>query len=158
MHYWFSSKDELLEAVINDTFGPIESAVAAEGQADEHASTSLQARMKAAFDVMKNDDRGRQIALYEMTTYALRDETLAQVAGRQYDTYRRVATETVSAWAAGTHVDLPADPGVVGQFVAALVDGLMLAWLVNPEPTDVDGVLDLVGRLMNTAQPADNSE
>lgn len=133
MHYWFSSKDELLEAVINDTFGPIESAVAAEGQADEHASTSLQARMKAAFDVMKNDDRGRQIALYEMTTYALRDETLAQVAGRQYDTYRRVATETVSAWAAGTHVDLPADPGVVGQFVAALVDGLMLAWLVKPE-------------------------
>jgi AcrR family transcriptional regulator len=97
VRYWFSNKDELLEAVINDTFGPIESAVAAGAAADEQAGADLLTRMRAAFDVMKNDDRGRQIAMYEMTTHVLRDEALVPVARRQYDTYGRVATESVSA-------------------------------------------------------------
>ena len=149
VHYWFADKNDLLMAVINDTLGPIEAAVSAGTAATRDDDASSLDRLRAAFQVMQGDDRGRQIAMYEMTAFALRDEHLTDVARHQYRTYQRVAAESVSSWADTANAQLPADPAVVGQFLAALVDGLMLAWLVNPETTDVDSVLTLVSTLLD---------
>jgi AcrR family transcriptional regulator len=143
VHYWFAGKDELLQEVLTATLGAIQAAaVPGTGEHD------LLDRLKAAFQVVTQDDRGGQIALYEMTTWALRNPELTHVAQHQYAAYRRVATEAATSWIAESKAQLPADTPVVGQFLSALFDGLVLAWLADPEHTDVDGVLTLVSTLM----------
>jgi len=148
VHYWFSGKDELLEAVIADTLGTIETAVADSSARSDEAQDALLDRLRAALQVVQEDDRGRQIAMYEMTTWALRKPELAHVAQHQYQGYRRMAADAVTAWVASSNADLPADSEVVGQLLAALVDGLTLSWLADPDGTDIDGVLTLVSALI----------
>jgi len=143
VHYWFAGKHELLQEVLATTLGRIQAAaVPGTGEHD------LLDRLKAAFQVVTEDDRGGQIALYEMTTWALRNPELTHLAQHQYTAYRRVATEAATSWIAESKAQLPADTPVVGQFLSALFDGLVLAWLADPEHTDVDGVLTLVSTLM----------
>ena len=152
VHYWFSGKDELLEAVIADTLGEIEEAVGASRAAATHhddPAAPLQEQLLAAFGTVASDDRGRQVAMYEMTTWALRKPDLAPVARRQYESYRQLAADGLAA--AG--IDVAADPALV-QLVAALFDGLTLSWLADPEGTDVEGALALVARLVAGAREA----
>ena len=148
VHYWFSGKDELLEAVIADTLGTIETAVSDSSARSDEAQGALLDRLRAALQVVQEDDRGRQIAMYEMTTWALRKPELAHVAQHQYQAYRRMAADAVTAWVASSNADLPTGSQVVGQFIAALVDGLTLSWLADPDGTDIDGVLTLVSALI----------
>jgi AcrR family transcriptional regulator len=105
-------------------------------------------RLRAVFDVIENDDRGRQIAPYELTLWALRRPESRDLARRQYEEYHRVATEATVAWMRETGVESPDQVRPLAQFVTALFDGLILAWLADPESTDVDGVLRLVSELV----------
>jgi hypothetical protein len=50
---------------------------------------------------LQTDDRGREIAMYEMTTFALRRPGLAHVAQRQYAAYRELAA--AAAWKSPRH-------------------------------------------------------
>jgi AcrR family transcriptional regulator len=150
VHYWFSGKDELLEAVIADTLGEIEAAVGVSRAAatpHDDPAAPLQEQLLAAFGTVASDDRGRQVAMYEMTTWALRKPDLAPVARRQYESYRQLAADGLAA--AG--IDVAGDPALV-QLVAALFDGLTLSWLADPDGTDVEGALALVARLVAGAR------
>lgn len=146
VHYWFAGKDELLREVLAITLEAIEEAAAA--PVSRAAGPGLFDRLRAVFRVIERDDRGQQIGLYEMTTWSLRRPEQAHVAEQQYAAYRRVATEAVVSWTDAAGVRLPAGPSAVGQFVAALFDGLVLSWLADPENTDVDGVLRFAAMLI----------
>lgn len=146
VHYWFAGKEELIEAVIKDTLSPIEIAVAGAGEAD--GAVDLLGRLRAVLAHLQSDDRGREIAMYEMTTFALRRPGLAHVAKRQYASYREIAAEAATEVAADQGSPLPVAPSVLGTLVAALVDGLFLAWLADPEGTDVDATLQLLDALL----------
>lgn len=146
VHYWFAGKEELIEAVIKDTLSPIEIAVAGAGEAD--GAADLLGRLRAVLAHLQSDDRGREIAMYEMTTFALRRPDLAHVAQRQYASYREIAAEAATEVAAAQGSPLPVAPSVLGTLVAALVDGLFLAWLADPEGTDVDATLQLLDALL----------
>jgi len=146
VHYWFAGKDELLEEVVAAVLGSIETAIVAADAAE--GGTSLLGRLRAAFRAVEQDEPGRQLALYEMTTMALRKPELTHVAEQQYTAYRRAATDAVTAWLEATGARLPADTAVLGQLIAVLFDGLVLAWLADPEHTDVDGVLTLLSKLI----------
>lgn len=140
LHYWFVGKDELLEAVIADTLAEVEAAIVAgraTAPADGDLRGSLAQQLRSVFQAAAADDRGRQLAMYEMTTWALRKPGLADVARHQYQAYRRLAAEGLSA------VGLADDPAL-SQLVAAAVDGLTLAWLADPEGTDVTPALELL--------------
>ena len=105
-------------------------------------------QLLAAFATVETDDRGRQLAMYEMTTWALRRPDLAPVAQRQYQAYRRMVTDGLVA--GGIDPDaLPALPSLV----TAVFDGLTLSWLADPEGTDVDSVLALLARLVTDTVP-----
>lgn len=147
VHYWFSGKDELLEAVISDTLLTIEDAVRESRELphdDEHAPLQ---QLLAAFRTVADDDRGRQLAMYEMTTWALRRPGLAEVARHQYESYRRVAAEGLDA--AG--IDAGEDPALA-QLVSAVFDGLTLSWLADPQGTDPEAVLHLLARFIADAR------
>lgn len=149
VHYWFADKDELLQEVLLADLDAISTAVT------EAADTGddLLDRLRAAFHVIEQDDRGRQILPYEMTTWALRKPEFVHVARKQYAAYRALGTETISSWMNATGARLPADVPVVGQFITALFDGLVLAWLADPDNTDVDAVLRLAHDLMKPSAP-----
>jgi AcrR family transcriptional regulator len=148
VHYWFSGKDELLEAVISDTLVSIEDAVR-ESRAEPHDDelAPLHQQLLGAFRTVETDDRGRQLAMYEMTTWALRRPGLAEVARHQYASYRRVAAEGLEA----VGIDPASDPAL-SALVAAVFDGLTLAWLADPEGTDPEAVLRLLARLVASAR------
>jgi AcrR family transcriptional regulator len=146
VHYWFAGKEELIEAVISDTLSPVEITVAGAGEAD--GAADLLSRLRAVLDYLQSDDRGREIAMYEMTTFALRRPELAHVAQRQYAAYREIAAGAAVEVAAAHGSPLPAAPSVLGTLVAALVDGLFLAWLADPQGTDVDATLQLLDVLL----------
>lgn len=153
VHYWFAGKDELLQEVLAITLRAIEQAASAPVPAE--TGPGLYDRLRAAFRVIEQDDRGRQIALYEMTTWSLRRPELSHLAERQYAAYRGVAIEGVVSWAEATGARLPADAAVVGGLVAALFDGLVLSWLADPGDTDVEGVLRFAcGLIEQLARPA----
>nr|WSX54026.1 TetR family transcriptional regulator [Streptomyces sp. NBC_00974] len=149
VHYWFADKDELLQEVLLADLDAI--STAATDAAD--TGDDLLDRLRAAFHVIEQDDRGRQILPYEMTTWALRKPEFAHVARKQYAAYRALGTETMSSWMKATGAQLPADVPVVGQFISALFDGLVLAWLADPDNTDVDAVLSLAHDLMKASAP-----
>jgi AcrR family transcriptional regulator len=151
VHYWFSGKDELLEAVIADTLGSIEDAVRASRAAavDADPLASLHDQLLAAFRTVETDDRGRQLAMYEMTTWALRRPGLAPVAQRQYESYRRIAAEGLVSGG----IDPAADPALAA-LVTAVFDGLTLSWLADPDGTDVEGVLRLLATLVSGSPAA----
>ncbi|MFF4397437.1 TetR/AcrR family transcriptional regulator [Streptomyces sp. NPDC001480] len=149
VHYWFANKDALLQEVLAADLNPIQNAVATATEAGD----GLLEQLRAAFRVIEQDDRGRQITPYEMTTWALRKPEFAHLAREQYASYRQFGTEGMSAWVAATNARLPAETPVAGQFIAALFDGLVLAWLADPENTDVDAVLRLACDLMAPFAP-----
>ncbi|MFB7468582.1 TetR/AcrR family transcriptional regulator [Streptomyces sp. NPDC056224] len=154
VHYWFADKDELLEEVLLADLDAISTAVAE--AADTGAAgggDDLLDRLRAAFHVIEQDDRGRQILPYELTTWALRKPEFVHVARKQYAAYRELGTGTISSWTNATGVQLPADVPVVGQFITALFDGLVLAWLADPDNTDVDAVLRLAHDLLKPSVP-----
>ncbi|MFF4579863.1 TetR/AcrR family transcriptional regulator [Streptomyces sp. NPDC001389] len=149
VHYWFADKDELLQEVL---FAELEGLSVAVSAAAE-AADDLLGGLRAAFRVIEQDDRGRRIRPRELTTWALRKPEYVHVAREQYAAYREWGTEAISSWMKATGAQLPAGVHVVGQFITALFDGLVLAWLVDPDNTDVDAVLRLAHDLMTPSVP-----
>ncbi|VXB72642.1 conserved hypothetical protein [Aeromicrobium sp. 9AM] len=157
VHYWFSGKDELLTEVVASLLREVEqSAVATDPQATgESPEETIRAQFRRAFDnVVRSDDRGRQIAIYELTTWALRSEAHAELAQRQYSAYRETATRLIGPVTDQLSTPVADAPDALAQLVSALFDGVTLAWLADPDGTDPDAIFDLFSRLLAAAPPA----
>ena len=137
VHYWFSGKDELLEEVVQGMLRQLEAVTSAPATqpSGRTAAEDVIDRFRSAFAVVEGDDRGRQIALFELTTWSLRSAEHREVARTQYAAYRATAASVTSSWLAEHDVELPGSPDVLAQFVAALFDGVNLAWLADPDGT-----------------------
>jgi DNA-binding transcriptional regulator YbjK len=158
VHYWFASKDELIQEVVTSLLTQFEAAAApAVADVEDPAGYVLSA-FRAAFGVVEADDPGRQLATYELTTWALRTPRLRDVARQQYAAYRQTAAAIVAPWLAAHGQDFPASAAALAQFVAVLFDGAVLAWLADPEgtrPGDIfDLASDLLGRYVTASQQA----
>src|SRR3984957_16177574 len=131
VHYWFASKDELIQEVVTSLLTQFEAAPApAVADVEDPAGYVLSA-FRAAFGVVEADDPGRQLATYELTTWALRTPRLRDVARQQYAAYRQTAAAIVAPWLAAHGQDFPASAAALAQFVAVLFDGVRLAWLAD---------------------------
>ena len=152
VHYWFASKDELIQEVVTSLLAQFEEAAAAPAVADvgDPAGYVLSA-FRAAFGVVQADDPGRQLATYELTTWALRTPRLRDVARQQYAAYRQTAAAIVAPWLAAHGQDFPASAAALAQFVAVLFDGAVLAWLADPEGTRPDEIFALAADLLARA-------
>src|SRR6478752_7270195 len=158
VHYWFSGKDELLEEVVQGMLLQLQ-AVSSAPAAQQHGRTAAEdviERFRSAFAVVEGDDRGRQIALFELTTWSLRSAEHREVARTQYAAYRATAASVTQPWLAEHHVELPGSPDVFAQFVAALFDGVNLAWLADPDGTQPDEIFTFASKLL--AQYARSTE
>ena len=156
VHYWFTSKDELIQEVITSLLHQFEAAATAPAGADvQDPAAYVLSAFRAAFAVVQADDPGRQVATYELTTWALRTPQARDIARQQYAAYRETAAAITAPWLAAHGQDFPASAGALAQFVAVLFDGAVLAWLADPEGTRPDEIFTLAaGLLARAAQPA----
>jgi AcrR family transcriptional regulator len=132
VHYCFADKDELFAAlaarIVQDLTGAGAAALAVCEQPDletalKTAVTGLWASIEAS--------AGEQLLTYEITTHALRNPDLREVASHQYATSQAaaerlltlVATASGAAWTRPV-ADLAAE-------ALAFVDGVTLRWLVD---------------------------
>jgi len=150
VHYWFSGKDELLEEVVHGMLRQLEAVTTAPiaQQPGRSAIDDVIERFRSAFAVVEDDDRGRQIALFELTTWSLRSPGHREVARTQYAAYRSTAESVTTQWLTAHQVELPGSPDVFAQFIAALFDGVNLAWLADPDGTRPDEIFDFTSKLL----------
>ncbi|WP_405910154.1 TetR/AcrR family transcriptional regulator [Streptomyces sp. NBC_00828] len=157
-HYWFSGKEELFEELIAEVVRELKEGVAAAVSSTEGGSdTSLRDHLRAAFDVVRRDEQvepGRQLAIYELTALALRTPALRDMARRQYQAYQELTTTVIAPWLAAQDVDVPGGAEVLGKLIAVLFDGMVLAWLADPEGSDPDEVFALIDTLVASHRSA----
>ncbi|MET8978287.1 TetR/AcrR family transcriptional regulator [Streptomyces sp. NPDC004539] len=160
-HYWFSGKEELFEVIIAEVIEELRAtAVAVPGAAAAEPGPGVKSRLRAAFEVARRDEAerpGRQLAFYELTALALRTPALRDLARRQYTAYREASTEVATAWMAENGVDLPGGGEALGELLAVVIDGMILAWLADPEGSGPERVFDLLEVLLTRQAAAGNA-
>ncbi|MCZ0984722.1 TetR/AcrR family transcriptional regulator [Streptomyces diastatochromogenes] len=151
-HYWFSGKEELFEELITEVIEELRQHAAA--VSPDGSDLGVADRLRAAFEVARHDEEkrpGRQLAFYELTALALRTPALRDLARRQYAAYREASTEVAASWMAEQNVDLPGGGQALGELLAVVMDGMILAWLADPEGSNPDQVFALLDTLLARA-------
>jgi AcrR family transcriptional regulator len=158
-HYWFAGKEELFETeqlfeeLVAEPLRDItDSAAARATEATSGAEASLGDLLRAAFDVVERDEQARpglHLAGYELTALALRTPALRDLARRQHQAYRDTAAAITAPWMAGRRVDPPGGPDALNHLIAVLFDGLVLAWLADPDGNDPGEMFTLIDALLD---------
>jgi len=130
VHYCFTDKDELFDALAKRIVDELTGAGAAALDDAPDVGTALGAAVGAMWDRIEAS-AGAQLLTYEITTHALRSPELRGVAERQYAASQAAAEQllTLAAEAAGATWDRPV-PELAAEALA-FVDGVTLRWLVD---------------------------
>jgi AcrR family transcriptional regulator len=153
-HYWFSNKEELFEELVGDVLKDLKGTTTTAETRPDGTKPGLADLMQAAFGVVRRDEQerpGRQLALYELTTLALRTPTLRELARRQYQEYRELTEILTREWFAEHGANFPGDQDTFINLVSTLFDGVTLAWLANPEKTNPEEVFALLEAIVSRA-------
>lgn len=148
-HYAFTSKDELLAAVLSRRAGYLEQALR-EALTDVTDVDEIIANLGTVALRLVRDERPLLLALYELTVHALRHPHLRPVAAEQYD--RSVAVVR----SALLEVDpdrTNRDADELARFVVATLDGLIIQDLVH---ADADAAVRRVALYTEVVTPLAN--
>jgi AcrR family transcriptional regulator len=146
VHYWFADKDDLLRAVVDVLLQEVRDDLGT-GPDGESAGHRL-ARIFANYIAMRP---GRQLALFEATTHAIRTEGLQPLAVGQYEAYRSAAREGLGPWHEQVDQELPGGTDALAALLVAVVDGLTLANLADPERSHAGEAFVLFADLLSRA-------
>jgi AcrR family transcriptional regulator len=150
-HYAFRSKAELM-AVVTETIAQqskaeIDSATLS-GATDDPYELVV-AGLCAYFEhVVAHSDE--HLVTYELTTTALREPELEEVAKRQYDYYLSENEKLLSAVAELMGFEFTDPIPVVSRFVFSVMDGLALNWLARGDEEEARRVIELTARTILT--------
>lgn len=153
VHYWFASKDELVQEVALAHLQQVQSAgrdLDGAGEVAQGPAQDALRRLRAALAVEESFDRGRRLSPYELTTWSLRAEGRAEIARTQYAAMRTAVRSVTEPWTAahtGEGGPVP-DPEVLAGLVTAVFDGLALAELADPDGTPTEGIVELFSELV----------
>lgn len=121
VHYWFSDKRQLVAVVTDALLQEVRER--AGGAAD----------LPDAHRRLAGVPAGRQLALVELTTAALRDPELHHLARRQYEAYRTTALQQLGALGDVGADALPGGADALATLVVAVLDGLTLSSLADDD-------------------------
>ena len=147
-HYAFRSKAELM-AVVTQTIAKqskteIDAAVLSGGTTLKLYDVVL-AGLSAYFDHVVAHPH-EHLVTYELTTTALRDPELEEVAKQQYDYYLEQNEQLLAAVGELMALAFTDDLHVVNRYIFSVVDGLALNWLAKGDEEEARRVLDLTAR------------
>jgi len=138
-HYCFDSKQELLDAVIKSLVGNSVDLAEASFEASASRQEMIRSGLEAYWaHVTSTPDQ--HLLTYELTQYCLRTPGYGAVARQQYDHYAHAFVALLDAIGAEPAVPVQA----IGRYLAAMIDGLTLDWLVRRDDTSAHQVLDLL--------------
>ncbi|WP_240917301.1 TetR family transcriptional regulator [Nocardioides sp. HDW12B] len=148
-HYAFRSKQELMvmvtEAIARRSKTDIDAAVLTGRESD--LAAVVRAGLRAYFDhVVAHPEE--HLVTYELTTAALRDGEMGDVAARMYAYYLGENQKLLEAAAAALGVTFTEPVEVVSRYVFSTMDGLALNYLAQGDEDQARAVLDLVARTL----------
>jgi AcrR family transcriptional regulator len=150
-HYAFHSKQELVsrvtETIARQSKADIDAAVFAGGKQDLYQI--ILGGMTAYFDHVVAHPH-EHLVTYELTTTALRDPELEDVARRQYDYYLKENEQLLLAAAELFGFEFSEPVAVVTRYTLSVVDGLALNWLACGDEEEARDVLRLTARAAMT--------
>ena len=150
-HYAFHSKQELVtrvtETIAQQSKADIDAAVFSSGTKDLYQL--ILAGLTAYFDHVVAHPH-EHLVTYELTTAALREPELEDVARRQYDYYLKENEELLLAAAELFGFEFTESVAVVTRYTLSVVDGLALNWLARGNEEEAREVLRLTARAAMT--------
>jgi AcrR family transcriptional regulator len=148
-HYAFHSKQELMERVTQtiarQSKAEIDAAVLT-GEDPELFELVL-GGLCAYFDHVVAHPH-EHLVTYELTTTALRDEELEDVARQQYDYYLTENEKLLDAVAELMGLEYTVPTAVISRYVFSLMDGLALNYLARGDEEEAREVLNLTARTL----------
>jgi AcrR family transcriptional regulator len=149
LHYAFRSKQELMakvtETIAQQSKAEIDAAVLS-GDEVELFDVVL-AGLTAYFEHVVAHPHSHLVT-YELTTTAIRDAELGDVAKRQYDYYLQENEKLLRAAAELLSIEFLHPLPVVSRYAFSLMDGLALNWLARGDADEAREVLLLTARTL----------
>jgi AcrR family transcriptional regulator len=153
-HYAFSSRDEMLHALIAHVVETQTVAAFSMIPVGGDIRTTVRAGLQAFFETVVADP-GHEQVMFELMHVALRTPGLEDLPRRQNERYREAATELLRAAAVNCDIRWSLPVGQIAHLVVTITDGLTVAWLANRDLAAAALVMDFAaGSLAALATPA----
>lgn len=141
VHYCFRSREELLGLVAERLTQELLDTAAPSLRPGIGLLDVLHEGIRALWRLVE-EDPGKQLALYELTLYALRTEGLAGLAARQYGAYLQAARMFLEGVFDRLGLRATAPVELLARWLTATVDGVMLTYTVDRDRQAALDVLD----------------
>ena len=143
LQYVFPTKQQLLRAVIEDLVEELASNLMSSVPRGDDLESAIGHGIRTFWnELVVGDAEGVQLAQYELTTYALRTAGLEDLARWQYERY----TDVVAGWL--QRAATPVDSRRLARLMVAGIDGLILQYVVNPDPDrgreDIEAMIAMI--------------
>jgi len=146
VHYWFADKSDLVRAVLHVMLGDVRAAILSDG-----SITDFDERLTRISERFAAMPEGQLLGLFEVTLAAVRKPALRPFAHEQYAAYQSATEESLSGAAHDVDEVLPGGARALGTLIIAVLDGLTLAALTSPDPTDLEAARHLFAFLVTSA-------
>ncbi|GAB94136.1 putative TetR family transcriptional regulator [Kineosphaera limosa NBRC 100340] len=154
VHYCFSSKEALLNAVAESFATPILGPVATAIEASRGFERTVRAAFTTFWEVTQSAP-GRQLLSYELAAWSIRGD--GEAARLLYQTYLDVIESFITEGMGITGSEALSSR-TLARMTLALTDGIMLAWLVDRDDEATQAVIDaFVGILVAIVRDAERS-
>jgi AcrR family transcriptional regulator len=146
IHYYFLNKDELMMSVLDKVAGDIEAVLASEMQSLTDPKRKLEVFIDVCFDIVRNTKEYYQVNM-DFWTQINQKEEVRKVIARHYSKFRDSAQIVIKEGVANGAFR-QVDPREYASYVVAVIDGLSLQWLFDPNVFDYDQVTKKAGKLL----------
>ena len=140
-HYCFAAKQDLIEAVIDSIMEHVSARAMATIAPGATAEEAIRGAFQAYWDHVIAEPE-EHLFTYELTQYALRTPGFDAIARRQYGRYVGAILTFLDQLTTSLDVELRTPPDVLGRYVASLLDGLTLNYLLLGDTDGAQAVLD----------------
>jgi AcrR family transcriptional regulator len=146
-HYAFRTRDELIAELIAYVVENETLAAQSTLEAGKDLESTIRIGLLAYMDLVAADP-ARELAMFELTQYALRTSDLGDAARAQYASYYAAAEAVVTAAADLTGRTWSRPVEEIARIVVTLTDGLTLGWLVHRDDLATRQVVDFAARAL----------
>lgn len=136
-HYSFGSKKELLQELIRTIVGGMVDAAVLVSEVTPEPRESIRGGLQRLWNQAR-EHPDLQLIGYELTTYALRDPELRDLATWQYEEYFAASQRFIATIESVAQVEWTLPRPVLGRMLATVADGLILGWLADRNDEAVD--------------------